>query len=84
MSSSTSRHQLQKIVDKLTFRESDVLKNILFGYSNSEIADALAIAKSTVKIYRASVYKKLNVTSLSGVLKLFKVRPTIEIVIKSK
>jgi DNA-binding NarL/FixJ family response regulator len=49
------------IPDALTEREVQVLRMIAGGYSNKEIADALAIAEGTVKNHISKVLAKLGV-----------------------
>lgn len=47
--------------DDLTPREREVLRQVAFGRSNKEIADALAIGDETVKSHIGNVYAKLHV-----------------------
>jgi DNA-binding NarL/FixJ family response regulator len=49
-------------VEDLTPRESDVLKEIVHGKSNKEIATALNISEATVKTHINSLLGKLGVT----------------------
>ena len=49
--------------EPLSERELDVLRLIIAGYSNREIADRLVIAVSTVKWYVNAIYGKLQVES---------------------
>jgi serine/threonine protein kinase/WD40 repeat protein len=51
------------LVELLTPREQEVLKLLIEGKSNREIADALVIEVSTVKSYINQLYRKLNVRS---------------------
>lgn len=51
------------LLDPLTTRERAVLKLIVEGFSNREIASRLFIATSTVKGYVHSVFRKLEVDS---------------------
>lgn len=49
--------------DDLTPRETEVLRQIAFGRSNKEIADALSIGDETVKTHVGNVFAKLQVES---------------------
>jgi two-component system, NarL family, response regulator LiaR len=46
---------------ELTEREIEILKLLIQGLSNPEIATLLFISQSTVKTHLRSLYKKLNV-----------------------
>ncbi|HRK20099.1 MAG TPA: LuxR C-terminal-related transcriptional regulator, partial [Hyphomicrobiaceae bacterium] len=48
-------------LDALTPRQRDVLKGILRGLSNKEIARELDIAEGTVKIHLAALFVHFNV-----------------------
>ncbi len=47
--------------EKLTEREKMVLKELVAGKSNPEIAESLIITIHTVKIHLENIYRKLNV-----------------------
>lgn len=47
----------------LTNREYQILKLIVQGYSNSEIADKLFLSLSTIKTHVSNLYTKMNVKS---------------------
>ena len=49
--------------DKFSPRERDILICLSQGESNKEIASALNLAESTVKIHVQNIFKKLNMTS---------------------
>lgn len=51
------------LVEPLSERELAVLRLIVAGYSNREIADRLVLAVSTVKWYVNTIYSKLQVES---------------------
>ncbi len=46
---------------KLTRRETDVLRRVLSGFKNTDIADDLAISEQTVKDHLSNIYMKLGV-----------------------
>lgn len=54
---------VRSVVELLTPREQEVLRFILDGRSNREIAAALVIEITTVKWYVHQIYRKLNVRS---------------------
>lgn len=64
-SSKKKRYQTmkKKKTNKLTGREIDVLKLVINGDSNSEIAEKLCITDHTVKAHLTHTYKKLGVTN---------------------
>jgi WD40 repeat protein/DNA-binding CsgD family transcriptional regulator len=53
----------EEIVETLTLREQEVLRSIIDGLSNREIANQLVITLSTVKWYVNQIYRKLGVRS---------------------
>ena len=54
----------------LTPRECDVLRGLVHGLPNKTIAYSLGISPRTVEIHRAHLMTKLNVRSLSEVLRI--------------
>ena len=58
-----SRSSRDVLVEPLTDREMDVLRLIVAGLSNPEIADELFIAVSTVKSHVNHIYGKLGVSN---------------------
>ncbi|MEN3749811.1 response regulator [Sphingomonas sp. HF-S3] len=57
-------------IDKLSPRETDVLRGLIEGRSNKVIAYELDISPRTVEIYRANLMDKLDVRSLSEALRV--------------
>ena len=55
---------------KLTPRERDVLRGLASGHPNKAIAYDLGISPRTVEIHRANLMSKLEVGSLSAVLRI--------------
>jgi DNA-binding CsgD family transcriptional regulator/GAF domain-containing protein len=54
--------------ESLTSREMDVLKYLVQGYSNREIAEKLYISVHTVKNHITNIFQKLGVTDRSQVI----------------
>jgi DNA-binding NarL/FixJ family response regulator len=53
--------------DGLTIRQRQVFDLIVIGHSNKEIARALGLSDSTVKIHIAKLFDKLGVRHRAGV-----------------
>lgn len=53
----------QPLVEPLTGRELDVLRLLVKGYTNAEIAEELVLALGTVKWYASQIYGKLGVSN---------------------
>ena len=47
----------------LTKRETEILRLVAEGYSNSQVAEALWVTEQTVKFHLSNIYKKLNVAN---------------------
>lgn len=57
-------------LERLTSREREVLELLASGYANKRIAAELKISPRTVEIHRARVIEKLNVQSVSHLVRL--------------
>ena len=66
----TKRDEARVRLKSLTPREKDVLAGLVEGHPNKTIAYDLGISPRTVEIHRANLMHKLEVTSLSDVLRL--------------
>lgn len=55
---------------RLTRRETDVLRHLLDGLKNIEIAEELAVIEQTVKDYLRSIYQKFGVPDRFSLLRL--------------
>lgn len=55
----------------LTARELDVMRLVLSGCSNKEVAEKLVLSAETVKVHRRHFYAKLNIKSQSELFALF-------------
>lgn len=59
------------VLSCLTTRENEIVHFYLEGYSNQQIAEALHIAPSTVKVHSRNIYEKLNIKSRIELIFLF-------------
>lgn len=64
------RHELQARFDGLTPRERDVMKLIVKGSSNKQVASELNISPRTVEIHRARVMEKTGAKSVAALVRL--------------
>ena len=62
----TARQSLDERLESLTPREREVLRELLTGRLNKQIADELEISIKTVEVHRARIYTKLKVRSAGG------------------
>jgi FixJ family two-component response regulator len=56
--------------DKLTPREFEVLRFVIIGLLNKQIAAELRTAEKTVKVHRGRVMQKLGLTSVPDMVRL--------------
>ncbi len=66
----STQHPDSGLVEELTPREMDVLKLLVDGLSNPQIADELVVSRSTVKFHVSSILAKLNVSSRTEAVSL--------------
>ncbi len=62
------RHAEPLSLDRLSPRERDVLDGLVRGLTNKAIGMELGISHRTVEIHRARVMRKLNASSIGGLL----------------
>jgi FixJ family two-component response regulator len=62
---STERNQARRLFDLLTPREFEVMRLVVTGMLNKQIAGELGTSEKTVKIHRGRVMQKLRVTSVA-------------------
>lgn len=60
----------QKLIAALTLRESEILKYVVTGMLNKQIASGLQIAEQTVKLHRQSICEKLGVKSVPEIIRI--------------
>jgi DNA-binding NarL/FixJ family response regulator len=49
-------------IQKLSYRELEILKTLSEGKSNKEIAEALSVSVFTIKKHVSNIYRKLNIS----------------------
>lgn len=64
------RQELLRRFDTLTPREQDVLRQVVDGLSNREIAEALSLSRKTVEVHRAKVMQKMQADTLSQLIRM--------------
>jgi FixJ family two-component response regulator len=63
------RRQARSLIDKLTPREFEVLRFVIIGLLNKQIAAELKTAEKTIKVHRGRVMQKLAVTSVPDLVR---------------
>jgi len=61
--------QMRERQARLTHREIEVMRHVVAGQLNKQIAADLAIAEHTVKVHRARVMEKMGVQSLADLVR---------------
>ncbi|WP_353168377.1 response regulator transcription factor [Flavobacterium sp.] len=61
----------------LSNREMEIALLMVKGVANLEISNILTLKKSTVSTYKQRIYDKLNVSSVAGLIEIFKVNSGI-------
>ena len=62
--------ELQRLYKRLTAREVDVLRLVMRGLLNKQIAYELGIVEKTVKVHRGHIMQKLQVHSVAALVRL--------------
>jgi len=58
----------RQLIEKLSAREFEILRYIMTGALNKQIADKLSIVEHTVKVHRRSICEKLGVKSVPEII----------------
>jgi two-component system response regulator FixJ len=66
----TERSEIQKRLAALSNRERDVLKGLVAGRANKQIAYDLGISARTIENYRANLMIKMHAASLSDLVRM--------------
>jgi FixJ family two-component response regulator len=64
------RRAARGLIDRLTPREFEVLRFVIIGLLNKQIAAELNTAEKTVKVHRGRVMQKLGLTSVPDLVRL--------------
>jgi FixJ family two-component response regulator len=71
--SARERAAIEERLARLTSRERDVLREVIAGHLNKQIAAELSITEATVKQHRGQVMEKLEVRSVAELVRLCQV-----------
>src|SRR5687767_7566776 len=63
------RRQARSLVDKLTPREFEVLRLVIIGLLNKQIAAELDTAEKTIKVHRGRIMQKLALASVAELVR---------------
>lgn len=66
----TERQNLARRLDALTPREREVMKSVVEGLTNREIAERLDVSQRTVEIHRSRVMSKTGASSLPELVRM--------------
>ncbi len=64
------KKQIQQKLDNLTSRENEVLKYLITGMLNKQIAYELNISERTIKAHRKQVFDKLDIKSMAELVRI--------------
>src|SRR3954463_5615365 len=64
------RRAARDMIEKLTPREFEVLRFVIVGLLNKQIANELKTAEKTIKVHRGRVMQKLGLTSVPELVRL--------------
>ena len=67
---SVEKSEARRLLDSLTPREFEVMRMVVAGMLNKQIAGNLDISEKTVKVHRGRVMQKLGVTSVAQLVRL--------------
>jgi FixJ family two-component response regulator len=66
----TEVYEIRRLIELLTPRENEILRYVVTGMLNKQIALELDIAEKTVKVHRGRVMEKLGVDSVAELVRL--------------
>jgi two-component system, LuxR family, response regulator FixJ len=69
MRKKSERREARSLIDKLTPREFEVLRFVIMGLLNKQIAAELQTAEKTIKVHRGRVMQKLGIASVPDLVR---------------
>ena len=69
--SKRQNEEFTKNLQKLTPRESEVMKLLIQGYTSKHAASKLQISGRTIEIHRARIFSKMQVSSLPNLIRVY-------------
>jgi len=63
------KEKINDLIETLTLREKEVLRYVISGRLNKQIANALGIAEKTVKVHRSRVMEKTKCSSVAELVR---------------
>jgi two-component system, LuxR family, response regulator FixJ len=70
LSEKTELHRIQLLINSLTQRETEILRFLIRGLLNKQIATELGIVEQTVKVHRGRITAKLGLKSVAEMVRL--------------
>jgi FixJ family two-component response regulator len=64
------RRELRQRYDSLTAREQEVMRQVISGLLNKQVAAELEITEFTVKVHRGNVMRKMQAASLADLVRM--------------
>ena len=62
--------QISDRLQRLTGRESEVMKLLVDGHSNRQVAETLGISPRTVEVYKARLLEKLQARTITDLVRI--------------
>lgn len=67
---STEHREIHDRLQRLTAREREVMKLLVDGHSNRQVAEDLGISPRTVEVYKARLLEKLQVRTITDLVRI--------------
>jgi FixJ family two-component response regulator len=64
------RRVIHELHEKLTRREREVLRHVIAGTINKQIAIALGVGEKTIKVHRGRIMKKMRARSMAALVRM--------------